>query len=67
MGEFFEDVLVNTARQVTLTAVGAVWFMLGVRVVHENWLKQVPTVSYFTSLVILMLFASAFSLATTDD
>jgi hypothetical protein len=45
--------------------VGGLWFMLGVGVIHAQWLHQLPTVSYWTSFLIVWLFTGIFTPAAS--
>lgn len=43
------------------------FFMLGVGVVHHDWLPGLPTVGYFTAVVVAFLFRLAFGNYLPDD
>lgn len=47
--------------EVALGFLGGWFFMLGVGVMHHDWVAGLPTVGYWPAVMIVMLFRLAFS------
>jgi hypothetical protein len=48
---------------ILLALIGAWAFMLGVGIVHAEWIPQCPTIGYGWSLVLFLLFGGALECA----
>lgn len=58
----FESFAVN----LTMTLMGGLWFMLGVGIVHHEWIPQCPTIGFGWSVLLAAMVRSALFLATPN-